>query len=101
MFQYLYILFLFPVALKYRYAKQWGSVHCVSAKWFHDSVDAGYCLDEGDYDVDKEGMAGGGASETGDGTSRKRYVKINTCAWTCRKMVGTRNFMYSASCCNL
>ena len=57
--------------MKYRYAKQWG-IHCVSAKWFHDSVEAGYSMPEGEYDVDKEqgvtGEDGEGASET----NRKR-----------------------------
>ena len=62
--------------MKYRYAKQWG-IHCVSAQWFHDSVEAGYSMPEADYDVDKEGQGGDGREEGGEGasgTSRKRYV---------------------------
>ena len=61
--------------MKYRYAKQWG-IHCVTAQWFHDSVEAGYCLAEEDYDVDREGGEVGGACETASGTTRKRYVEI-------------------------
>ena len=64
--------------MKYRYAKQWG-IHCVSAQWFHDSVEAGYSMPEADYDVDKEGQGGDGREEGGEGasgTSRKRYVII-------------------------
>ena len=57
------------LGMKYWYAKQWG-IHCVSAQWFHDSVEAGYSMSEGDNDVDKEQ---GGAGEDGDGiTNRKR-----------------------------
>ena len=59
---------------KYRYAKQWG-IHCVSVQWFHDSVDGGYSMPEGEYDVDKEqGEAGVKGEESTSGTSRKRYV---------------------------
>ena len=66
-----------PPALgtKYRYAKQWG-IHCVSVQWFHDSVDGGYSMPEGDYDVDKEQQGGAGEKdgEGSSGTSRKRYL---------------------------
>ena len=64
------ILFL---GMKYRYAKQWG-IHCVSAQWFHDSVEAGYSMPEGDYDVDKEKGGAGVDGESVSGTSRKRYI---------------------------
>ena len=60
--------------MKYRYAKQWG-IHCVSAQWFHDSVETGYSMPEADYDVDKEGQGGDGREEGegASGASRKRY----------------------------
>ena len=67
--------------MKYKYAKQWG-IHCVVAKWFHDSVEAGYCLPEEGYDVDSEGGEGGeggGPSESGEDTNRanrKRYCCV-------------------------
>ena len=70
---------LHSLGMKYKYAKQWG-IHCVSAQWFHDSVEAGYSMPEVDYDVDKE--QGGEAGEKEDdgetarGTSRKRYVQL-------------------------
>lgn len=80
---YIYIMqctcVLHPLGTKYRYAKQWG-IHCVSAQWFHDSVEAGYSMLEVDYDVDREqgGEAGekedGDEGETARGTGRKRYV---------------------------
>ena len=59
--------------MKYRYAKQWG-IHCVSAQWFDDSVETGYSMPEGDYDVDKEQGGDGEDGERASGTSRKRYV---------------------------
>ena len=59
---------LHSLGTKYRYAKQWG-IHCVSAQWFHDSVEAGYSMPEVDYDVDREQE---GAGEEGGGASRKR-----------------------------
>jgi hypothetical protein len=68
---------MYVVGMKYRYAKQWG-IHCVSAQWFHDSVEAGYSMPEADYDVDKEGQGGDGREEGGgegasaSGTTRKR-----------------------------
>ena len=65
--------------MKYRYAKQWG-IHCVTAKWFHDSVEAGYSMTEGDYDIDREP---GEAGEGDNGTSRKRYVTINHLIRSC------------------
>ena len=68
---------LHSLGTKYRYAKQWG-IHCVSAQWFHDSVEAGYSMPEGDYDVDKEqGEAGEEGRENSRGTSRKRYMYIH------------------------
>lgn len=53
----------------------------MSAQWFHDSVETGYSMPEADYDVDKEGQAGGGREGGGEGvsasgTSRKRYVML-------------------------
>ena len=59
--------------MKYKYAKQWG-IHCVVAKWFHDSVEAGYCLPEEGYNVDREGSEGGEDGEDANRTNRKRYV---------------------------
>lgn len=38
------------LAEKYRRACQWRVV-CVSMQWVHDSVKAGYCLDEEDYNM--------------------------------------------------
>ena len=67
---------ILPLGMKYRYAKQWG-IHCVSAQWFHDSVETGYSMPEANYDVDKEGQGGDGREEGGEGASgasRKRYV---------------------------
>ena len=57
--------------MKYRYAKQWG-IHCVTAQWFHDSVESGYSMAEGDYDVDKEQGKAREAEESAGGTGRKR-----------------------------
>ena len=64
------------LGMKYRYAKQWG-IHCVSAQWFHDSVEAGYSMPEDDYDVDKEQGGDGEDGERANGTSRKRCVNNN------------------------
>ena len=49
-----------PPGMKYHYARQW-KMFCVTPQWFHDSVDSGYCLPEGDYDC-----------EGGDGVRGKR-----------------------------
>ena len=76
-----HVCMLHSLGMKYRYAKQWG-IHCVSAQWFHDSVEAGYSMPEVDYDVDREqgGEAGekedGNEGETARGTGRKRYVQL-------------------------
>ena len=76
----LYLFFipmLHTLGMKYRYmyAKQWG-IHCVSAQWFHDSVEAGYSMPEGDYAVDKEHGGAGEDGEGANGTSRKRYMYV-------------------------
>ena len=57
--------------MKYRYAKQWG-IHCVSAQWFHDSVETGYSMPEKDYDVDRETSGAGEDGKSTSGTNRKR-----------------------------
>lgn len=49
---------------KYKYAKQW-KMYCVTAQWFYDSVECGYCMPEEDYSV--EGDDGKSVKKAGGG----------------------------------
>ncbi len=44
----------FNSGAKFKFAQQWG-MKCVTPQWFHDSVDAGYCMPEDTYTVDSGG----------------------------------------------
>lgn len=48
----------FSLGAKFKFAQQWG-MKCVGPQWFHDSLDAGYCMPEDLYTVDSGGGAKG------------------------------------------
>ena len=68
------LMFSLSLAEKYRRACQWQVV-CVSMQWVHDSVDAGYCLDEDDYDMSGKQDGGKPAKQTNSDTAPSDWSK--------------------------
>ena len=68
------LTFSLSLAEKYRRACQWQVV-CVSMQWVHDSVDAGYCLDEDDYDMSGKQDGGKPAKQTSSDAAASDWSK--------------------------
>ncbi|XP_066278683.1 DNA topoisomerase 2-binding protein 1-like [Branchiostoma lanceolatum] len=65
-----------PKGAKYEFARKW-KLHCVTTKWFYDSLEAGSCQDENLYRLDKTNGTGDNKTST-PSQEKKKAPRFST-----------------------